>query len=245
MDIFKRLRDFFMGKALAASADPFEAAKIKVLFNFSVFTLLSNLPYTIISFSSHIAIFASAIVQNVTVCIVLFLIAGGKRIQLAIKLFLLNFICQNTFHFIVNNGRMLEQGLLFQTLVVLFTFILMGYLHGWLMFLIISIFLTIGIYNQNSGFSLFRFPDELADPPLAGNMMYMIILVIAMNVYLVSEFVKAQGQAQKILTEQKKLVELKNKEVTDSITYSKRIQNSLMPTLKYIDKTLKRMRNEN
>ena len=50
-------------------------------------------------------------------------------------------------------------------------------------------------------------------------------------------------QKQKIIIEQqKKIVEQKQKEVIDSIHYAKRIQQSLLPTEKYIDKSLKRLK---
>jgi hypothetical protein len=241
MNLFKRLQIFFIGKALRTSQNPFETARIKVLFNFSVFLLLSNIPYTILSFSTHKALFISAMVQNLVVGAVIACIARGRMIKPAIFFFILNFIGQNIFHFLVNNGQTLSQGVLFQTLIILITFILLGRLYGWIMFFVVSAMMIIGIYNQNSGFMLFHFPAYLADPPLADNMTYMIIIVMALNVYLVSEFVKAQGQAQNIIVEQKKVVEQKNKEITDSITYSKRIQNSLMPRMNYIEKTLKRL----
>jgi tetratricopeptide (TPR) repeat protein len=51
---------------------------------------------------------------------------------------------------------------------------------------------------------------------------------------------------QKALIEkQKHLVEEKQKEILDSIRYAKRIQNSLLPTEKYIDKNLKRLTDNN
>ena len=47
---------------------------------------------------------------------------------------------------------------------------------------------------------------------------------------------------QKLLIEQqKKIVEDKQKEILDSIHYARRIQNAILPTEKYIDKTLKRL----
>ena len=44
---------------------------------------------------------------------------------------------------------------------------------------------------------------------------------------------------------QKKLIEEKNKEVIDSIHYAKRIQTSLLPTDKYIEKTITRLNSNN
>jgi hypothetical protein len=49
-------------------------------------------------------------------------------------------------------------------------------------------------------------------------------------------------QKQKV-EEQKLLVEEKQKEIIDSITYARRIQQSLLPSQKYIDKNMKRLKN--
>ncbi len=40
---------------------------------------------------------------------------------------------------------------------------------------------------------------------------------------------------------QKQIIEEKNKNIIDSIEYAKRIQQSLLPTEKYIDKNIKRL----
>jgi len=53
---------------------------------------------------------------------------------------------------------------------------------------------------------------------------------------------KNKQKANIIIEEQKKLVEEKQKDILDSIHYAKRIQQSLLPTEKYIDKTLKRLK---
>jgi tetratricopeptide (TPR) repeat protein len=56
---------------------------------------------------------------------------------------------------------------------------------------------------------------------------------------------KNQVEIQKEEIElQKSILETRNKEVTDSIRYAKRIQQSLLPTEKYIDKNLKRLKND-
>jgi hypothetical protein len=44
---------------------------------------------------------------------------------------------------------------------------------------------------------------------------------------------------------QKMIIETKHNEITASINYAKRIQHSLLPQEKYIDKTLERMQNKN
>jgi hypothetical protein len=46
-----------------------------------------------------------------------------------------------------------------------------------------------------------------------------------------------------MITEQKHLVEEKQKEIIDSIRYAKRIQQSLMPTSKYMAKKFDDLKN--
>lgn len=50
-----------------------------------------------------------------------------------------------------------------------------------------------------------------------------------------------KNKSNKIIAEQKKTVEEKQKEILDSIRYAKRIQISLLPTEKYIGSSLKRL----
>lgn len=47
---------------------------------------------------------------------------------------------------------------------------------------------------------------------------------------------------KKIVEEQKRLVDEKQKEVLDSIRYSKRIQQSLMPTETYISRNIRKLK---
>jgi len=50
---------------------------------------------------------------------------------------------------------------------------------------------------------------------------------------------------KKLISEQKENLELKNKEVLDSIHYAKRIQTTLLPNEKYVEKTIGRLRTKN
>jgi hypothetical protein len=47
---------------------------------------------------------------------------------------------------------------------------------------------------------------------------------------------------KKIVEEQKRLVDEKQKEVLDSIRYAKRIQQSLMPTETYISRNIRKLK---
>lgn len=156
----------------------------------------------------------------------------GYNLTISKNVFFTNFIIQHIYHFLLNNGEMLLQGVLFFTLLALFAFFLYGQLMGWLSFAFMLILSFIGIYNVNSSYSLFFYPAELADPTTEGNAKYMVVLPLLMNIYLVSEFVKSQSKAKARISSQNKELLEKNKEILDSIRYAHRIQKSLMPTEK-------------
>jgi hypothetical protein len=236
------LKKFFLSNALQNSDDPFDDVKVSVLLNFSLFFFITNIPYTILSFSSHPIHLISAIQQNACLLSVIFLLKQGKRIKLAILIFTATYFSQMTFHFLINNGVIEAQGVLFFTLVCLGTYILLGKKWGAGVTIVMSLMILTGIYNSLNDFCIFRFPREMGDPTLEGALTYMVILPFLMNVYLVSEFVKAEIKARSIIQEQKKVVTEKNQEITDSLRYARRIQHSLMPTQIFLERTFEKLK---
>ena len=83
------------------------------------------------------------------------------------------------------------------------------------------------------------------------------LLFLLLTLYIFKNY-RDKKKANTIISQQKQKVEIqkeeiefqrmileqKNKEVTDSIYYASRIQKSLLPTEKYIDKSLKRLKND-
>lgn len=69
-----------------------------------------------------------------------------------------------------------------------------------------------------------------------------IVILFALSVF--SRY-KTTREKNRIIAEQKTIVEEKQREVMDSILYAKRIQNSLLASEKYMDKHLRRLRKEN
>ncbi len=75
---------------------------------------------------------------------------------------------------------------------------------------------------------------------------FALVLILA---FVIFRSLQQNRKAKKIIEEQKAttefqkhIVEEKNKEIIDSITYARRIQNSLLPTEKYIDDQMRRLR---
>ena len=69
----------------------------------------------------------------------------------------------------------------------------------------------------------------------------LLVLIFALYIYRsLIQKKKANGE----IIKQKNIIEEKQKDILDSIYYAKRIQQSLLPTDKYIDKNIKRLRNK-
>jgi tetratricopeptide (TPR) repeat protein len=80
------------------------------------------------------------------------------------------------------------------------------------------------------------------------NILFWLISSVAFAVALIAVIVfralRVTRQQKLIIQQQKETVEEKQREVLDSIRYAKRIQKSLFPTEKYIDKSLDRLKNK-
>ncbi|MGZ4033974.1 MAG: hypothetical protein ACXVP4_03845, partial [Bacteroidia bacterium] len=71
-----------------------------------------------------------------------------------------------------------------------------------------------------------------------------VILFGAFVLLLVIIFAAFIFRSLRVTRKQKIIIEEKQKEMVDSILYAKRIQDSLLPTEKYIDNSLKRLNNK-
>jgi tetratricopeptide (TPR) repeat protein len=67
-----------------------------------------------------------------------------------------------------------------------------------------------------------------------------VLLLVLFAFFMVNRF-RVTNKQKKIIESQKELVEQKQKEIIDSITYAKRIQTARMSNEKYIDKILKKL----
>ena len=71
---------------------------------------------------------------------------------------------------------------------------------------------------------------------LIGFVLMLLVAVVSFKAY------RSKQKSNEAITLQKKIIEGKQKEIIDSITYAKRIQQSLLPTHKYIDNNIIRLK---
>jgi len=70
-----------------------------------------------------------------------------------------------------------------------------------------------------------------------------LLLLLALSVVLYKNFTRKKKD-NLIIQHQKNIVDEKNKEITDSITYAKRIQDASLPTENYIQKNMERLKKD-
>jgi p-aminobenzoyl-glutamate transporter AbgT len=71
-----------------------------------------------------------------------------------------------------------------------------------------------------------------------------VLIIVLIFSVIVLRSLSENKRKNKIITEQKLIVEAKQKEIVDSIKYAKRIQQALMPSDKYFDKNLRSLKNK-
>jgi len=241
MNPFKSFRNYFIGRALARTDDVFEQVKAEVLFNFTAFFFITNIPYLFIA-TDHVIHMSMGISVQVALLAVLFILRLRSDIRMASYFFLLNFTIQMGGHYLINNGRLEGQGILFALLFSLSGYLLLGRAWGTSIGLAMMAMYVIGTYNILHNACLWSFPPEIADPTEQDALKYLLLIPFALNIYLIAEFVKARTKAEHQLAEQKRVIEEKQKEILDSIHYAKRIQSTLMPSEASITKAMRRLR---
>ncbi|WP_027419407.1 PP2C family protein-serine/threonine phosphatase [Crocinitomix catalasitica] len=65
--------------------------------------------------------------------------------------------------------------------------------------------------------------------------LFIIALFSVILIYYARRILKKEELHQELITNQKRIIELKNKDITDSIRYAQRIQNSILPSKKGFD----------
>lgn len=84
--------------------------------------------------------------------------------------------------------------------------------------------------------------DEIVCYKQAHRNMYFVVTGLIVIIALVAlKLLQTNRKNNKLLQAQKDLIEEKNKDITDSINYASRIQRSLLPQEKYIQKNLDRL----
>ncbi|HTF06309.1 MAG TPA: SpoIIE family protein phosphatase [Bacteroidia bacterium] len=226
----KALHKWFIGDYLAKTDDVFERARIELLYYYSLsFILLGGLFYVMLiveQLRHHVYVTSFAVVALLSIP---FLLKYTQNVKLAAWWYVFQQVIVAGGSIYLERGVMNSLGaywtVLF-TLCVLFLFnikwgLILTVANGVLMGFIAS-------YAQtHPTFAYEVIPDT---PQYA-------MIPLLLNICVAIMFVKFRGDAGKQINLQKLELEVKNKEVKDSIAYAERIQKAILPshrTVEYI-----------
>jgi len=234
MNPINKIRNWFIGEALAKTDDVFEKGKIELLFNFSCLFLLLSFGFYFTSL--HAPWFQKFLsIQGIVLLLgVIVTLKTTKNILWASYTYIFSHSLQSLGFLIFGNGVISPLAIPFLILYISFGFLLLGRKWGYLLTFISIVTVCLAVYNTHTGYSLYFFPggEKLKEPPEI-----LLLIPLLLNAYLVSHFLKARLKAEKQIEEQKRELEKshfeleqKNKDTIASINYASRIQQAMLPT---------------
>lgn len=227
--VMNKLKQWFIGDYLAKTPDVFAKAKIELVYNYAVYYfILGSLFYVGLFFMHlhyHIAIVSLAVVGLISVP---FILKHTQNLRFAsIFLIVLQLVISCLSMFIQQGRQDMTGGLWTAVFIAMALFL---FERKWGLILIFIIFACGGIIGTIS--KNFNIPEneKLKDTPDA------FLTPILLLIMIIWQFLKARAEAEDHIRDQRlkleinsRELEVKNKDVTDSINYAKRIQYAVLP----------------
>jgi hypothetical protein len=233
----KKFRNWLIGDYLSRTTNVFERAKTELLFNFTVFYLINLLLFEGNLISNHFYYHAYIITFAIGMLIVILIFFKlNKPFLMIARVLFWQQVITGIISYLIQKSSMDFVGEFWILVNILITFFTMGKRAGFIMSAIWALQLVHCLINDSTHgkFILIDIPNDQVLPPAPG----FIVVPFCLCIYIIYQFVNTRSIAENDIQEQKKLIEDKNKEIIDSITYAKRIQRSLLPTTKYFSKHL-------
>lgn len=230
----KKLRDWFIGDYLAKTDNVFERAKITLTYNFAIFFMLqAALMY--INLITHQLWYHFYLVSFgwLSMALMLFILKTRQDIKLVALIWLCQFIIIGTGTMLIQGGGMDMMSGLWLMVELLFAYFTLS--RGWatVAFMHVFISLVLSIWNEKTQGKLLELgvPHDQKLP----NEVIFTMIPFMLCIYIITRFVRARAEAEKIVNDQKMELEEKNKEIIDSINYAQHIQTAILPSKEFIE----------
>jgi hypothetical protein len=235
-----KMKKWFIGDYLDKTADVFAKARIELVYQYSVFFIILGLAFygNLIANGLwyHFYIITFACLALIAVP---FILKYKQNLTLAGNWFVIQQTIVSTVSVLIQEAKPDMGGPLWTMSFILFILFIFGVKRGFLRlipFVLVFFFVLItGTLDTPLDLGI---PDSQQLP----NQPIVTLVPFSLCVYIVIVFIRTNSVAEKQIQEQKTLVVIKNKEITDSIHYAQRIQKSLLPTDKYIDRKIKELK---
>ncbi len=224
-----KLKQWFIGDYLAKTDDVFERSKIELLYNYCVayFTLGSifYIGLMVKDLWYHAAVVTFAVISLLSIP---FILKYTKNVKKAANLFTFQQILVSCGNIFLQEGKADLSAGFWMSLFILLAFFLYDRKWG------VGLILIMGIISGVSGAlsQLIKIPGNRPLESTPDVIIFPVLLIII----VVWMFIKSRSDAEnyirkqgKMLEESKKELEIKNKDVTDSINYAQKIQKAVLP----------------
>ncbi len=238
-----KLRDYFIGDFLRRTDDVFEKARIIMLFRFSLaFLIIFMLPLTTDIVLGYYKGAILHIMDTVMIIFFIFRLRNVRDLDNQINFFFAISYVSSILAFMIFNPLTADKigvtwSFSFLTLSALmqrgFARIICTCVFAWLPLA----YVYINIQWNGALTVPFLVQPGAQEPPL-----FLILIPVSLSIFAIWSHTNTIQKAKETIVMQKEIIEEKNKDITDSIRYAKRIQESLLPTEKYIEKTLSRLK---
>jgi serine phosphatase RsbU (regulator of sigma subunit) len=225
--MFNKIKNYFIGHRIKATNDVFEIAKINLVFHFTFFMTLLAIPFIIQLYINQFWYhFSINLFEAVSLLLIYILFRTKTPLKNIGILFVLMDSIMSIGSLIFQNGYFEIQAGLWSMLLIIYTFFVLGKKWGFIIFSYIAL-LYLACMNFENGISFLNFgiPKEQILPTAS----FFIVFPFILNIYIISVFVNTNLNAEKLMREQKQILEFQKKEIISSINYAKRIQQANLP----------------
>ena len=236
----KKLKKWFIGDYINKTENVFEKARIELTYDYTLFFFVLGLVFygNLISnslwYHFYVVTFAC-----LSLSIIPFILKYKQSLTMAGNWFVIQQTLVSFASVYVQEVKPDISGPIWTMSFIIFILFVFGVKRGLLRLIpFISIFIVIMYCHTNNIVFDFGIPQTMQLP----NQPFVAMVPFCLCVYLIMVFMRTNGTAEKKIKEQKTLVETKNKEITDSIHYAKRIQDALMPNNNYIERTINELK---
>lgn len=241
----KRINDYFISELLGKTDDAFEHARIHFMLRLAfIFTILFSFPVIfdyVLGYEKAVVLHSMGLVG---IILMPWIIKKQQNIDKTINLFFsIGFFVELGTTMMINPEKIdpmvISWAMFFMILSALLQRGKVRLLFSCFLFWVPIIYLILNISLKGQLNVKWIIQEGAENPPI-----FLMFFPIILSIYSIWSHTITISEAQQTISEQKQIIEEKNKDIIDSIRYAKRIQNSLLPTDKYIEKSFKRLKDK-
>ena len=237
----KKLKNWFIGDYLAKTENVFEKARIELTYDYTLFFFIMGLAFygNLIAnelwYHCYIVTFAIISLPST-----LFILKYKQNLKLAANWYVIQQTIVSSASVYIQEANPDMSGPLWTMSFIIFILFIFGTKKGLLRLIpFVGIFIFVLVCDTLNKKMDFGIPDSQHLP----NQPFVTLVPFFLCVYLIIVFLRTNNAAEKQIQNQKELVQIKNTEITDSITYAKRLQQALMASEKNIEQNINRLKN--